>query len=79
MEMIFFKPSTRNENLHETTHNNGVRAVDLATSKKSVKRTMFPNHNIHKYTWTKLQLYVLFCTGMKLGLSHYGKNIDSGI
>jgi hypothetical protein len=29
-----------------------VRVVNFATSKKSVKSTMFPDHSIHKYTWT---------------------------
>jgi len=32
---------------------NGVRLVNLATSKNLVvKSTMFPHQNIHKYTWT---------------------------
>jgi hypothetical protein len=47
------KPTIRNESLHEISNNNGVRVVNFATSKNLiVKSTMFPHHNIHKYTWT---------------------------
>jgi hypothetical protein len=43
------KPTIGNESLHD----NGVRVVNFATSKNLiVKTTMFPNRNIHKYTWT---------------------------
>jgi hypothetical protein len=39
--------------LHEISNDNGVRLVNFATSKNlRVKSTMFPHHNIHKYTWT---------------------------
>jgi hypothetical protein len=39
--------------LHETSTDNGVRAVNFATSKNLiVKSTMFPHRKIHKYTWT---------------------------
>jgi hypothetical protein len=32
---------------------NGVRVVNFATSKNlTVKSTMFPHRNIHKFTWT---------------------------
>jgi hypothetical protein len=48
-----FKPTIGNESLHETSNGNGVRLVNLATSKNlRVKSTMFSHHNIHKYTWT---------------------------
>jgi hypothetical protein len=48
-----FKPTIGNESLHETSNNNGVRIVDFATSKNlTAKRTMFPYHNVHKFTWT---------------------------
>jgi hypothetical protein len=48
-----FKPTVVKESLHEISNDNGVRVVNLATSKNLVvKRTMFPHHNIHKYTWT---------------------------
>jgi hypothetical protein len=48
-----FKPTIGNESLHEISSNNGVRLVNFATSKNlRVKSTMFPHHNIHKYTWT---------------------------
>jgi hypothetical protein len=46
-----FKPTIENENLHEISNDNGVRVVN--TSKNlSVKITMFPHCNIHKFTWT---------------------------
>jgi hypothetical protein len=48
-----FKPTTRNESLHEISNDNGVRIVNSATSKNLVvKSTMFPHRNIHKYRWT---------------------------
>jgi hypothetical protein len=47
-----FKPTTRNESLHEDSNDNGVTVVNFATSKDLVVRsTMFPHQNIHKYTW----------------------------
>jgi hypothetical protein len=46
-----FKPTTGNESLHEISNDNGVRAVNLAASKNlTVKSTMFPHHNMHKFT-----------------------------
>jgi len=48
-----FKPTIGNESLHQDSNDNGVRLVNFATSKNLVvKSTMFPHHNIHKYTWT---------------------------
>jgi hypothetical protein len=48
-----FKPTIRNESLHEISNDNGVRVVNFATSKNLiVKITMFPDRNIYKYTWT---------------------------
>jgi hypothetical protein len=42
-----FKPTIRNESLHETSNDNGVRVVNFATSKNLVvKRTMFPHRKI---------------------------------
>jgi exonuclease III len=50
-----FKPKIQNESLHGNSSDNGVRAVNFAKSKNlSVKTTMFPHHNIHKYIWTSL-------------------------
>jgi hypothetical protein len=47
-----FKLTIGNESLHEIGNDNGVRLVNFATSKNlRVKSTMFPHHNIHKYTW----------------------------
>jgi hypothetical protein len=47
-----FKPTIGNENLHENSNDNGVRVVNFAISKNLiVKSTMFPHHNIHKFTW----------------------------
>jgi endonuclease/exonuclease/phosphatase family metal-dependent hydrolase len=48
-----FKPTIRNESLHEISNDNEVRLVNFATSKNfSVKSTMVAHRNIHKYTWT---------------------------
>jgi hypothetical protein len=50
---VIFKPTIGNESLYEISNDNGIRAVNFATSKNlRVKRTMFPHRNIHKYTWT---------------------------
>jgi hypothetical protein len=47
-----FKPTIGNESLHEISNDNGVRLVNFATYRNlRVKSTMFPHHNIHKYTW----------------------------
>jgi hypothetical protein len=48
-----FKPTIGNESLHEISGDNGVRLLNFATSKNiTVKSTMLPHRNIHKYTWT---------------------------
>jgi hypothetical protein len=48
-----FKPIIGNESLYEISNDNGVRLVNFATSKNfRIKSTLFPHHNIHKYTWT---------------------------
>jgi hypothetical protein len=48
-----FKMTIGNESLHEIRNDNGVRLVNFATSKNlQFKSTMFPHHNVHKYTWT---------------------------
>jgi exonuclease III len=45
------KPMIADESLHEINNDNGVRVVNLDTSKNlRVKSTMFPHHNIHKFT-----------------------------
>jgi hypothetical protein len=42
-----------NESLHKISNDNGVRVVNFATSKNLiVKSTIFPHHNIYKFTWT---------------------------
>jgi len=49
----YFKTDIVNESLHEDSKDNGVRIVNFVTSKNVVVRSlMFPNRNIHKYTWT---------------------------
>jgi hypothetical protein len=46
-----FKPTLGNESLHEINNDNGVRAADFVTSKYlTVKSTMLPHRNIHKFT-----------------------------
>jgi hypothetical protein len=48
-----FNPTIGNENVYEINNDDGVRAVNVATSKNLiVKSTTVPNHNIHKYTST---------------------------
>jgi endonuclease/exonuclease/phosphatase family metal-dependent hydrolase len=48
-----FKLTIVNESLHIISNDNGIRVVNFATSKNpTVKSTMFPHHNTHKYTWT---------------------------
>ena len=48
-----FKPTNGQKSLHQDSNDNGVRLIKFATSKNLVvKSTMFPQRNIHKYTWT---------------------------
>jgi hypothetical protein len=48
-----FKPTIGNESLHKISNDNGVRVVNFVISKNLiVKSTMFPHHNIKKFTWT---------------------------
>jgi hypothetical protein len=48
-----FKPTIRNESLHQDSNDNGVRIVNFAASKNLVvKSSTFLHWNIHKYTWT---------------------------
>jgi hypothetical protein len=48
-----FKPTIGNESLHKISNDNGVKAVNFATSiSLTSKSTMFPHRNIHKCTWT---------------------------
>jgi hypothetical protein len=48
-----FKPKIGNETLHEISYDNGIRVGNFATSENLiVKNTVFPNRNIHIYTWT---------------------------
>ena len=46
-----FKPTSGNESLHQDSNNNGVRILRHIEN-LVFKSTMFPNLNIHKYTWT---------------------------
>jgi hypothetical protein len=46
-----YKLTIGTDDLHEISNDNGV--VNFAKSNKlTVENTMFPHHNIHKYTWT---------------------------
>jgi hypothetical protein len=46
-----FKPTIGNESLHEISIDNGIIAINFATSiNLTVKSTMFLNRKIHKYT-----------------------------
>jgi hypothetical protein len=46
------KQKIGNESLHEISNDNGVECSKFATSKNlTVKSTMFPHRNIHKFGW----------------------------
>jgi hypothetical protein len=48
-----FKPTIWIEILHEISNGNGIRAVNFGTSQNlTIKSTMLPHHNVHKFTWT---------------------------
>ena len=48
-----FKPTLRDDCLHQDINDNGIRVLNFATSKNLVlKSMMFPHRDIHKYTWT---------------------------
>jgi endonuclease/exonuclease/phosphatase family metal-dependent hydrolase len=48
-----FKLIIGNESLHQYSNDNGVRRENFTTSKNLVvKSSMFPQQNIHKYSWT---------------------------
>ena len=48
-----FKPTIGSESLQQDNNDNGVRIVNVDTSKYLfVKNTMFLPRNIHKYNWT---------------------------
>jgi hypothetical protein len=47
------KPTTGNKSLHKISNDNGVRVVKFATSKNLIVQSiLFPDCNIHKFTWT---------------------------
>jgi len=48
-----FKPTIRNESLHEDSNVNGVVIVNFDTTKILIfKSTMFLHRSFHKYNWT---------------------------
>jgi hypothetical protein len=50
-----FKPTVWNESLHKIDNDNGVRVLNVATSKNlTIKSTMFPQGNMHKINDTSL-------------------------
>jgi len=52
MEKIIWHVEKSLNSLHERTNNNGNILKDFAIEKgKSIKKTMFPRKDIHKYTW----------------------------
>jgi hypothetical protein len=52
-----FKPIIGNESLHEVSNDNGVRVINVTTSKNLiVKSTTFSHHDIHKHTWILLMV-----------------------
>jgi hypothetical protein len=50
--MPIFKQTTGNESLHKISKDNGIRVLNFNMSKNlTVKNTMFPHRNIHKFNW----------------------------
>jgi hypothetical protein len=48
-----FKLTIENKSLHETSNDNGIRAVNFGTPKNAdVKSAIYPHHKIHICTWT---------------------------
>jgi hypothetical protein len=48
-----FKPTIENESLHKISNDNGVRVINFGILKiLTVKSTMLPHRNIHKFTVT---------------------------
>jgi len=48
----FFEPTIGRHSLHETTNDNCMKLIDLATGKGlRIMITMFPHKDIHKGTW----------------------------
>lgn len=46
-----FSTNAGDASLHKISNDNGVRAANFATLKNLIiKSTMFPHHNIHKYS-----------------------------
>jgi hypothetical protein len=66
---VIFKPTIWNESLLKISNGNGVRVLNFATSNNlTVKCTIFPHRNIHKFTWTSdgkmhNQIYHIFKGG----------------
>ena len=55
VEREYFKTDNwdwESTSLHQDSNDNGVRIVNIATSKNLVKSTMLTHRNIHKYIWT---------------------------
>jgi len=47
-----FKPTIGRHSLHETTSDNGMKLIDLATGKRFIiMSTMFPHKDTHKGAW----------------------------
>jgi hypothetical protein len=47
------RPTVGNKRLHKISNDNGVRVVNFATLKNQIiRKTIFPQCNIHKFTWT---------------------------
>ena len=50
---IIFNLTIANESLHQDSKDNGVRIINIVTSKALLfKSMMFLHQNTHKYTWT---------------------------
>jgi hypothetical protein len=61
-----FKPTVRNESLHQDRNDNVVRIVNFATLESLVvESTMFSHQNIYKHTWCSV------LTLTKLACIHY--------
>jgi hypothetical protein len=50
---VIIRPMVENKRLHEISIDNGVRVVNFATLKNLIiRKAIFPQCNIHKFTWT---------------------------
>ena len=50
-DILVYKPTIGNENLHNEINNNRIKMIQIAISKSFNVRSTFPHYDIHKGTW----------------------------